>query len=615
MIRRLPGLRRMASQNAPGPVAVAAWALAAAALALLSPLEDVELRALDLEFQALRPMPVAPHADRVVVVGIDSRSIASITEPVGLWHGHLARYLESLALAGPAVAALDIVLPDRSFEGVAPGLDRTLLRSLITTRRVFPTVLAITINEDRRPRGLHPSFIAAAGTKPGFALWSLDHDGKIRRYEDDLGAFGESVNTLVAEVARHLGLRPTSGYVDFSLGEGFDYIPFKDVLDAGERKDSAWLQSKFAGKAVLLGMVLPFTDAVRVPISIARWDVAENDTPGVLIHAQALRSMLAGRMIERASPGLVALITFAIAVLGLFATTPWRASLVAAAMVLSFPALATALLRAGHFVPLAWPLFAGLVAVALREGVNVAARLGERRRLRNSFSGYVSPAVMEQILDGRLRPEASGQQAFICALFSDVRGYTTMSEKMAPRDVLSLFNRYFQRMVDIVHRNDGAVIAFMGDGMMAIFGAPQPLDNPCEAGYRAGIEMLRELEELNAEFAAEGLAPLGIGVGLHAGEAVIGHVGSRTRHDYTAIGDAINVASRLESSTKEAGFSLVCSSQVVERLADRSALRPLGLMNLKGHTPVDAWGAVPVEKPASSGAQAPALGARASVPS
>jgi adenylate cyclase len=205
---------------------------------------------------------------------------------------------------------------------------------------------------------------------------------------------------------------------------------------------------------------------------------------------------------------------------------------------------------------------------------------------------------MQQILDGAIRPE-TGDHTFICALFSDVRGYTTMSEQMTPPQVLALFNRYFDRMVDVVHRHGGAVISFMGDGMMAIFGAPQPLENPCVAAMAAGLEMLDRLAELNEELAREGLPPIAIGVGIHAGDAVVGHVGSRTRHDYTAIGDAINVAARLESATKEAGFHLVCSTQVVERLPDRTGLTALGPMSLKGHTPVDAWGAVPATRPDS----------------
>ena len=582
---------------------VAVWALAAAGLAFLSPFEDVELRTLDLQFKALRPMPVPPAADRVAVVGIDSRSIASISEPVGLWHGYLAKYLEALAKAEPAVAALDIVLPDRSFEGVAPGLDRTLLRALVTTRRVYPTVLAISIQEDGRPRGLHPSFLAAAGTKPGFALWKLDGDGRIRRYEDNLGDLGERVSTLVGEVARHLELKPRSGYVDFALGDGFDYIPFIDVLQASERGDVDFLRKRFGDKAVLLGMVLPFTDAVRVPVPIARWDVPENDTPGVLIHAQALRTMLAGRMVQRFSPFDIALVTLFAAALAFFATTPVRAGLLAGALAIALPAASVALLRDARFMPIAWPLFAGLFAVGLRQGIDIAARLGERRRLRNSFSGYVSPAVMKQILDGRIRPEAGGNQTFICALFSDVRGYTTISEGMSPEMVLTFFNRYFDRMVEVVHEHEGAVISFMGDGMMAVFGAPQPLDNPCEAGYRAGLGMLKRLEELNREFVAEGLPSIAIGVGIHAGDAVVGHVGSKTRHDYTAIGDAINVASRLESASKEAGYTLICSTQVVERVADRAGLTHLGPMSLKGHTPVDCWGAVPVVKSAPAGAE------------
>jgi adenylate cyclase len=130
----------------------------------------------------------------------------------------------------------------------------------------------------------------------------------------------------------------------------------------------------------------------------------------------------------------------------------------------------------------------------------------------------------------------------------------------------------------------------MGDGIMAVFGAPKTLDNPCREAFETAREMLKYVSQLNAEFRVEGVAPMEIGIGLHAGEAVVGHVGSSQRHDYTAIGDVTNVASRLESLTKEAGYRVVVSRVVADALGPEAGLTALGPMAIKGHTPVDVYG-------------------------
>jgi adenylate cyclase len=189
-------------------------------------------------------------------------------------------------------------------------------------------------------------------------------------------------------------------------------------------------------------------------------------------------------------------------------------------------------------------------------------------------------------------------------MFSDIRGYTARSEAMNPADLLAFLNRYFDGVVSIVHRHGGTVVCFLGDGVMVVFGAPQRLDNACEAGTRAARAMLDNLAEVNRGLRAEGLAPIDIGIGLHAGEAVIGNIGGRQRHEYAAIGDVTNVAARLESSTKEAGYRMVISGEVAGRLASRAGFVALGPLALKGHTPVEAYGFDPIAVPAPAMAEA-----------
>jgi len=231
--------------------------------------------------------------------------------------------------------------------------------------------------------------------------------------------------------------------------------------------------------------------------------------------------------------------------------------------------------------------------------LRTAALRLERERLRQSFSGYVGPAILEEIVSGRLAPEPGGEQRYVCVLFSDIRGYTALSEHRKPTEMLTFLNRYFDGVVAIVHAHGGTVIRFMGDGIMVAFGAPQPLASPCDAGWRAARAMLGHLSEVNRQLAAEGHEPIEIGIGLHAGVAVVGHIGSRQRHEYAAIGDVTNVAARLEAATKDAGYRIVMSDEIALRVESRAGIVALGPLTLKGHTPVEAHGFDPTS-PGSS---------------
>jgi len=130
------------------------------------------------------------------------------------------------------------------------------------------------------------------------------------------------------------------------------------------------------------------------------------------------------------------------------------------------------------------------------------------------FGGYVSPPIMKEILAGNLHPTLGGVKLFSCVLFSDIRGYTTRSERMTPEQTIDFLNGYFDRIVPIIHAHGGTVVSFMGDGIMAVFGVPQPLPNPCLAAFEASRAMLENLSELNAELAVKNELPIDIGIGL-----------------------------------------------------------------------------------------------------
>jgi class 3 adenylate cyclase len=235
------------------------------------------------------------------------------------------------------------------------------------------------------------------------------------------------------------------------------------------------------------------------------------------------------------------------------------------------------------------------VAVGARMLYEASLQLRERRRLRRAFGAYVSPDIMRDILRSDPPPGLGGERYWLCVLFADIRGFTERSERTDPEATIRLLNRYFSEVTTCIHGAGGTLDKFIGDGVMAFFGAPQRLENPCIPAVRAAREMLECLPRLNAALALEREAPVAIGIGLHAGDAVVGNMGSETRHNYTAIGDSVNVASRLEGLTKDVDFPLVCSELVFESLKDRSGFVKLGPRSIKGHQPVVVYGWRPSE--------------------
>ncbi len=224
--------------------------------------------------------------------------------------------------------------------------------------------------------------------------------------------------------------------------------------------------------------------------------------------------------------------------------------------------------------------------VVLRSRALILERVGqelEQQRVRQAFARYVSREVADQIL-GAENVFASGSRRDVTILFSDIRGFTSLSEDMAPEEVVSQLNDYFEAMVEAIFRHGGTVDKYIGDGIMAIFGAPIACDNHAVRAAQTAVAMREALERLNERRAAAGLPHLKIGIGLHTGDCVIGNIGSPERLDYTAIGDVVNTASRIEGLTKEFGVDILASATTAGLLAGHAELRTLGSAQVKGKT-------------------------------
>jgi class 3 adenylate cyclase len=554
-------------------------------------LADAKL--LDGAFNVWRKLSPAPAKRDVAVIGIDVDDLREFSDPRDFWHAHYGELLTALAKAKPAVVGLDVVFPERSYQKLIPGLDQALLRGLLATRNgQVPVVLARTVDDFRNFREIFAPYVAIVGPEQvGSVVVCKDDDEVIRRFDEYLcdAQRTEAIPSLAGVMARHMGVeRSWRGWIDYRIGEPIQYLSFREVMHWAENGDPQ-LQAKLGGRPVLLGFILPFEDRKTIPVDLAQWEPGNLSVPGVLVHAQILRTMLNGGLVQSLSKGWVYLAVLLGAAFVFLRSTGWTIAAYAAYMALLGGATLF-LLRHGWFFESAGPMMATTVALGGRFVNDAIAHARERATLRNAFGGYVSPQIMDEILAGNIQPGLGGKRQRICILFSDIRNFTTRSEFMAPEALIEMLNHYFSEMTQSVHAQGGTVDKFIGDGMMCFFGAPQPLERPARSAVAAAQDMLSRLGRLNASFKARGIEPISIGIGLHVGDAVVGHVGSDDRHEYTVIGDAVNTASRIEGLSKGVGHALVISKDVWTELDDRANFTPLGEHAVKGRSSVEVYG-------------------------
>ena len=583
----------------------------AAPLALLpnpreAALADAERFAFDQQMRLLRTIHPRPLPNDVVLIGIDEDTEARFTEPVALWHRHFADVLHALAKAKPRSVGVDVVLPERTFDGIVPGLDLAMMRGLLDLKRSTVMVYVQTVDARAHLVPVQPNYRnIVTDENLGIDQQLRDPDvvsrefGEMHALAPD-GGIGEVIPTLVSQMMIGMGLETSAGFIDYSLGAPLTHVPIHLVKDMGDEE----LRKRFGGRVVLIGTLVGMTDRWRLPVKLLARDpgreAADKDDPssrlaynqpGVLVHLQVLRSLL-GPGLLHAPPEWARILLCLAAALVVFVHARLAAIVLSAllAPLLAVGANLVAIVEFQVLFPVASLLacfWLGLVARGVFDGIEAAV---EKLKLQSHFAGQVSPAVMKEMLSGNMRPGVSGQLAEVCVLFSDVRDFTTLSENMPPAVVTTVLQRYFDRMVHAVHRYEGTVDKFIGDGLMVLFGAPGKSDDSCGNAVQCALAMMTELDNLNAEFTREGLPTLTIGIGINYGTVTVGNIGSSERHNYSAIGDVVNVAARVEGLTKDLGRKIIITQAVVDRIGDRFRFDPLGSHKVKGHSPVDVWG-------------------------
>ena len=206
----------------------------------------------------------------------------------------------------------------------------------------------------------------------------------------------------------------------------------------------------------------------------------------------------------------------------------------------------------------------------------------EKKKIRGAFQYYLTASVINEMLKDPSKLKLGGDKKNLSVLFSDIRGFTTISEKLSPEDLVHLLNEYLTAMTDIVFKYDGTLDKYMGDAIMAVFGAPLDQPDHAKRACLTALDMMNELHKLQKKWQEEGKPPLNIGIGINSGDMVVGNMGSQMRFDYTVMGDMVNLGSRLEGTNKEYGSNIIFSEFTYDAVKDYVCCRELDSVRVKG---------------------------------
>lgn len=636
--RRHPRVRRLARGAAVG----AAAGVVALALGRTRLMQSAELRSFDVRTQTFADRSRA--SKQVVIAAIDDRSLRELAPQEGKWPWPRAVHaaaLDYLKYAGARLVVYDVQFPEADLDH--PGSDQAfadalsdagigiLPMALATGTGSESGVAAAATGEAQAARFALPARAAVPLRDFGVAITPIPAlaaaaagIGSITLNADSLGGTvhferlawrhrGAVYPSLSLAAARAADPRRYGGAVEVTAGElrtGGARVPLADgemvlrwrgpLNEAGGQTYPMYSYSRLAlsyddvyhgrapalppdslkGKVVIVAATAGgLGDFRQTPFGVE---------PGVAIHAAALDDLLSGFFMRRA-PGWanagMAMVTALAAALAVAAIGNAAWSTAAAVVVVLLAAgAACASFAAGVWLNAAVPAAAGALAYAGAMATNYVTEGRERRRVRGMFSRYVDPVVVGLLADEGHDLKLGGQRVPLTILFSDIRGFTSLSEKLSAEAVVSMLNEYLGAMTEIVFRHGGTLDKFIGDAVMAFWGAPLPVADHARRAAECALEMIAELERLNRRWNAEGqTSELRIGIGINTGEAVVGNIGSlRHKLDYTAIGDAVNLASRLEGLNKDMGTTIIISDATLAALDGGYLTAPLPEVRVKG---------------------------------
>ncbi len=601
-------------------------------LSLTDTFEMLELKLLDMRFELRGSIEVEKNP--IVIVQIDDQSDEA-TEHRWPWpRSYFAEVIENLNEAGAAVIGVDVIFDQPDKYGLQ--YDDEFAETLQQYDNVVLAGKLLRTTGRSQYSTLYPPYQKFAENSDwGLVAIEADIDGFYRRYlvaeshNDSLYAsFSSEVlrkylgeDSLIIEnnpetfKLNDLTIPKYDGYsmlINFSgPAFNFPYYSFANILDdddfdikfdydmdvfsdTGDVALGIPPGLKYTGdlknKIVLIGATMqelhdnfptPFLDKKNPDGSTARVEM-----PGVEIHANALLTMLNQNFLMKA-PWWLTLLTVLIGtflaylITHLFRTF-WSIVLTTVAIIIFIIISIFAFTELNMLLQIVFPVFANAFAYVGHTLYHYLETQKEKRMLRGAFTHYVPEKVVEQIVQNPDSLKLGGEERIITVIFSDVAGFTSISEKLTPRQLVTLLNEYLTEMTEIILDHNGIIDKYEGDAIMAEFGMPVSTDDHPQVACRASLKMQRRLEELRTKWKKEGKPELSARVGINTGEVIAGNMGSKTVFDYTVLGDHVNLGSRLEGANKFYGTNIMISEFTYAYVKDDFHTRPLDLIRVKG---------------------------------
>lgn len=531
--------------------------------------ETLNLKALDI-FQKGHEI----HPD-IVILAVDNKSL----QKIGRWPWSRkihAELIEKLKPYQPALVGVDIIFSE-SEDKIS---DELLGKSIKEAK--FPIVLAteaVFVKDKKEPaRVILPLEAFIDSVSLGHTNLNAFSDGIVRSFPQSKTFNNTEYLPFSLLVAKLLNTQISDGefLINFSGPAGsFQIFSISDFLEGQLPKE------KLENKIILIGATAAsLHDTVLVP--------QKNPVmSGVELNANVLDNILLGRQITLL-PKVISL-SLGLIILGFFIYFYFKLSSKLLSYSLIFiifalPALSYILWQFGFALTfLTNILFVAVIFVShaiYRWYISEA----EKRKIRETFKHYFSPAIMEEILKNPKSLELGGQRREVTILFSDIRDFTTITEKLPPEKLTQLLQEYFTQMTEEILKTDGVLDKFIGDAIMAFWGAPIEQKDHADKAVKAGINMIKKLKILQKKWLKEGLPLIDAGVGINTGVVTVGNMGSSTRFDYTLIGDDVNAAARLEGLNKEFKTNIIISEATKNKLTTPVSLKSLGSVLVKGKT-------------------------------
>jgi adenylate cyclase len=624
-------------------IAVVVVAVASGFVSLLPPVSFVHGWSIDM-LTALRWEVFGPRRDPktapAVVIAIDEETYETPPfkgSPTLVWTGEIGRVLTAVLGGGAKVVGFDIVLANSIEQSELPfgedsvgakmrGFDRPFLRSLAAGAAAGKVVLGEVL---RGEGAIEPTAGQSIAVRRQQNIRPLnvytDADDVVRRVPLTFAGRDKPIPSMSLELAsRAQGAEPVisedgsatlAGYripgavrntmtLNFDGGNDVQTFSLADLRACVEKNDTDFFHRAFDGKVVIIGTLLDATDRkftskrfatgldqagaqrcapapTRVPVTAFE----RSTIAGVYIHATAVNNLLGhDALVElgRLPTALIAIGFALVAGLAARMLNPVPAATAYTGMVMLWTAAATLLVASTIVLPLSEPFAAGLIALVAIIAYRLVVTDRGQRLLRRSFALYLAPQVIDKMLASNRLPELGGETRHVTVFFSDLAGFSSIAEQMTSTELVAFMNEYLSEMTDIIEAKGGYVEKYIGDSIVAVFGAPVDDGDHARNAALAALACHRRLAELNRTSPAFHGIKVAHRMGLNSGEALVGNIGSKRRFNYSVMSDAVNVASRLEGANKYYGTTIIGSETTVAATGSTFVWRELDATRVKG---------------------------------